>query len=143
MPESILTMVADEEAEVGKSFIFMGEQIECTDCKFSKICLNLEKGRKYIITTVRPLVHECILTEGSARVVEVIKTERVVCVDKKYAIDGSLITFFPSECKHVGCDHYHQCNPEGLPREEKVKVGIVGERANCLIGRVKNVVTIQ
>ncbi len=143
MSETILTMVADEEAEVGKSFIFVGEQIECTDCKFSKICLNLEKGRKYRIAAVRPLAHKCLLTEESARIVEVVKTERVVCVDKKCAIDGSLITFFPSDCKQVGCTHYFQCNPDGLPSEEKVKVGIVGEKADCLLGQMKNVVTIQ
>lgn len=143
MPDTILTMVADEDAEVGKAFIFMGEQIECTECKFCKICLNLEKGRRYEIISVRPLTHECLLTDEQSRVVEVIKTDRTVCVDKKYAIDGSLITFFHSECKQIGCEHYHQCNPDGIPPEEKVKVGVVKGEAHCLLRRAKNVVTIQ
>ncbi len=143
MADSVLTMVAEEDAEVGKSFIFMGEQIECTDCKFSKLCLNLEKGRKYEIVSVRPVTHECFLTEGQVRVAEVVKTDRIICVDKKYAIDGSLITFFHANCGQPGCEHYHQCNPDGIPEEEKVKVGVVKEKAKCLLGRAKNVVTVQ
>ncbi len=143
MPDTILTMASDEDAEVGKAFIFMGGQIECTECRFSKICLNLENGRRYDIVSVRPLTHECLLTDGQSRVVEVVKTDRTICVDKKYAIDGSLITFFPSECRQIGCEHYRQCNPDGIPPEEKVKVGVVKGKARCILGRAKNVVTIQ
>lgn len=143
MPETSLTMVSEENAEVGKAFVFMGEQIECTDCKFKKICLDLKKGGRYMIIAVRPPVHECVLTGGNARVVEVVKTERTVCVDKKYAIDGSMITFFPSECQQTGCRYYRECNPEGISSEEKVKVSVVEGKINCPIGRTKNIVTIE
>lgn len=138
-----LTMVGEEEAEVGNSFVFLGEQIECLDCKYRTICLDLEKGARYTITAVRPPVHDCWLTEGKARVVEVERTERTACVDKKYAIDGSLITFFPSECGQVGCEHYTQCNPTGIDNGDKVKLGIVCGKAECLIGQNRRIVTIQ
>ena len=67
---------------------------------------------------------------------------RTVCVEKKYAIDGSFITFFPSGCGQVGCKHYHQCNPDGVDSEQRVKIDVVEGKAECLIGQNRNVVTI-
>ena len=142
MSDTVITMVGEDFAEVGKEFVFMGEQIECTACPFNKICLNLEKGQKYTVVNVRPPVHECGLTEGNVRVVEVRKAKRSVCVDKKYAIDGSFITFFPSNCGQPGCPHYHQCNPDGIDNEERVKIDVVEGKAECVIGQNRNVVTI-
>ena len=142
MSEKIITLVGEDYAVEGKSFVFMGGQIECTACSFNKICLNLEKGQKYTVINVRPPVHDCDLTEGKVRVVEVVKASRSVCVEKKYAIDGSFITFFPSGCGQIGCKHYHQCNPDGVDSEQKVKIDIVEGKAECLIGQNRNVVTI-
>ncbi|MCQ2079471.1 MAG: UPF0179 family protein [archaeon] len=143
MTQKILSMISEELAEVGRTFIFMGMQIECTDCQRKNICLNLEKGCRYRVVSVRAPVHDCFVTESKYKVVEVEKMERTVCVDKKYAFDGSMITFFPSECGQVGCSHYHQCNPDGIDREDKVKIASVGKKAECLIGQNRMVIELQ
>lgn len=143
MTQKILTLVSEDLAQEGKKFVFMGGQIECTDCKFSNLCLNLDKGARYKVVTVRPPVHDCGLTEGKVRIVEVERDERTACVEKKYAIDGAAITFFPSECGQIGCKHYHQCNPDGIDKEDKVKISSVGKKAECLTGQNRLVIELQ
>lgn len=142
MADKVLTLVSTELAEEGKKFIFMGGHIECTDCKFSNLCLNLEKGQKYKVVNVRKPVHDCGLTEGKVQIVEVEKDNRSVCVDKKYAIDGAAITFFPSGCGQIGCKHFHQCNPDGVENEDKIKIVALGKKAECVIGQNRVVVDL-
>lgn len=139
----VLTMVSEEQAKEGGTFVFMGEQIECTDCRYRNICLNLEKGAAYRILGIRPPVHECGLTGGNARVVQVERITRGAVVDKKYAIDGSLITFFPSECGQIGCEYYRFCNPDGIAKEEKVKIANVCKKAPCPIGQNRVLVNLE
>ena len=98
---------------------------------------------RYRIVNVRKPEHECYLTEGKVRIVEVERMCRTVCVEKKYAIDGSLITFFPSECGQVGCPHYHKCNPDGIDRETKVKILSVNGKAECPIGQNRMVIELE
>ena len=141
--QPLITLISEDIAQEGKTFVFMGEQIECTDCKLKNICLNLEKGVRYKIVKVRKPEHECFLTEGKARIVEVERMCRTVCVEKKYAIDGSLITFFPSECGQVGCPHYHKCNPDGIDKETKVKILSVNGKADCPIGQNRMVIELE
>ena len=143
MAQPLITLVGEEIAKEGKAFVFMGEQLVCSECKLKNICLNLEKGSRYKIVKVRDPQHDCELTEGKARIVEVEKMSRTVCVDKKYAIDGSFITFFPSGCGQSGCPHYHMCNPDGIENESKVKILSVGEKAKCAIGENKVVVELS
>ncbi len=143
MAQPLITLVGEEIAEEGKTFVFMGEQLVCTECKLRNICLNLDKGARYRIVKVRDPQHDCDLTEGKVQVVEVEKMSRTVCVDKKYAIDGSFITFFPSNCGQPGCPHYHMCNPDGIENETKVKILSVGKKAKCEIGQNRMVVELE
>lgn len=137
-----LTLVSEDLAKEDARFIYLGPQLECKGCKVKDICLNLEKGSEYKIKKLRRPTHECDLIEGPVRVVEVEKMARRAGVEKKFAMEGSRISFQPSECGQIGCPHFLECNPTGMDAGTKVSIETVGEKAECLIGQSRVLVTI-
>ena len=49
----MITLIGTSLAKKGLVFIFYGGSSKCESCRFNRTCLNLEKGRKYIITNVK------------------------------------------------------------------------------------------
>ncbi len=138
-----LTLVSEDMAEEGRRFIYLGPQIECKACKVKDICLNLEKGSEYEVRKLRKPVHDCDMTEGQVRVVEVEKIPRTAAVEKKIAMEGSMIPFQPSGCGMVGCPHFLECNPTGMDADTKVTIEAVGKKTDCPIGQSRVTVTIN
>lgn len=83
------------------------------------------------------------MIEGLVHVVEVEKVSRKAVVEKKIAMEGSKISFQPSECGQVGCPHFYECNPTGVDAGTKVSIETVGEKAECPIGQSRTLVTIM
>ncbi|AGI47607.1 archaeal conserved hypothetical protein [Thermoplasmatales archaeon BRNA1] len=128
---------------VGKSFVYLGPDRECKFCQLKGICFNLEKGSMYRVKSLRKTTHQCEATEGTVHVVEVEKVSREAAVEKKYAIEGSTVTFACSGCGNIGCPSFKLCNPEGMEDEEiRVELLKVGEKIDCPIGESRNRVTI-
>ena len=138
-----LTLVSEDLAKEENRFIYLGPQLECKGCKVKDICLNLEKGSEYRIKKLRKPTHDCDMIEGLVHVVEVEKVSRKAVVEKKIAIEGSKISFQPSECGQVGCPHFYECNPTGVDAGTKVSIETVGEKAECPIGQSRTLVTIM
>ena len=87
----MITLVNSRLARIGYSFI-QGEQTEeCKECKLKSTCIgNLEKGRRYRITEIKNIDHDCIVV-GKVKVVEVEEEELLLYVSKKVAIPGVTI----------------------------------------------------
>ncbi len=130
----LITLVGETQARVGNRFYFMGPQTECKECRLKGVCFNLEPGRLYEVTSVRDTKHECNMHESGVRVVEVEKRPTLVCVPKKLAIEGSMITFEERNCARMGCDKWFQCHPICIESGEKLPVYEVIEDARCPIG---------
>jgi len=119
----LLTLIGEHQAHVGKHFFFLGPLSECKECKRKQVCFNLESGCNYEIVAVRAPKHDdCIMHEGSVRVVEVEKRPITSVVKLKSAIEGSTITIDELKCNNLGCESYTYCHPYGLKVGTKMKI---------------------
>jgi len=132
MPQ--ITLVAEEFAEVGNTFDYLGPDPLCDTCKIKTICFNLEEGARYRIKALRPTFHDCEAAEGRVRVVEVERVDREITVDYKGAIEGSTVTYTRPDCPHIGCPHFRACHPEGISDGMKVTLVKVDGRIECAQG---------
>ena len=139
----LITLVAEEIAEIGKTFDYLGPDPLCDDCKIRVICFNLEQGARYRITALRPTYHDCPAAEGRVRVVEVERIERDAVVDAKGAIEGSTVSFVRPECPHIGCPHYGGCCPEGIESGSKVTIVTLGDKVDCALGEKRVTAVIR
>lgn len=116
----------------GNEFYYLGPIEECSECKFNKVCFNLELGAKYKITSIRPQEHECSeYDDDTVTAVEVEKIATKATVGKRQAMEGSKITYKGSECKNVSCENYTLCHPVGkIPGEKYVVQKVIGN-LNC------------
>jgi uncharacterized protein (UPF0179 family) len=128
-----ITLVSIPQAKEGEKFYYLGPQPECEDCKLKKVCVNLEEGSMYEITSVREQVHDCVLNEDKVRVVEVNKTPSLSAVPKKSAIVGGIITFKVPECMMLDCIHYRTCHPPSQRDGRKYTVISIDGSAECPI----------
>jgi hypothetical protein len=118
----MITLIDSSRSKIGYEFINYGGARECKNCNLAPVCVdNLEKGRKYKITGIRDIEHDCRIYK-KMRVVEIEEGEIQASVEKKHAFIGSEITFVPIECESISCGNYKYCNPEGLFEGDRCKI---------------------
>jgi hypothetical protein len=124
----LITLIGEAQARIGNRFYFMGPLTECRECRLRGVCFNLEPGALYEVIRLRDTTHECPVHEGSVRVVEVERKSINAAVTRKYAIDGSVITFEARQCDNVGCDNRTYCIPISIKDGTKMRVTeIIGD----------------
>jgi len=140
----LVTVVGELQCRRGYEFVFEGPLAECRDCKVRNICFHLDENRRYRVTDVRDLHHECKVHEGGVRVVEVERIPTKAALPARVALEGSVITFEESDCDAVGCPNYRLCNPFGATEGMKCKILSVdpGEVA-CPRARSLRVVSLE
>jgi hypothetical protein len=127
-----ITLIGKALASEGKEFFYLGPLEECSDCKFVKVCFNLEEGAKYRVASIRPQEHECHEFDGdSVTAVEVEKICTTAAVGKRQAMEGSRITYKGSECRNLSCPHYDVCHPVGKIPGTKYTVQKVNGDLDC------------
>jgi hypothetical protein len=130
-----ITLIGKDSAKVGYEFYYLGPMEECADCKYQKVCFNLEEGAKYTVTSIRLQEHECHEFDGdSVTAVEVEKIPTRATVGKRQALEGSRITYKGSECKNLSCEHYRECHPIGKSQGTKYLVQKVDGDVDCPLG---------
>ena len=133
MPQ--ITLVGKNQAKVDNEFYYLGPMEECEDCKYNKVCFNLEEGSRYRIVSIRLQEHECHEFDGdSATIVEVEKVPTRATVGKRQAMEGSRITYKGSECRNISCEHYALCHPVGKTQGSKYLVQKVEGDIDCPLG---------
>ena len=116
----MITLIGEDLAEVGLSFIFDGSVEACEKCRFKSSCVDsLEKGRKYIITNVKDITQNCDVHDGGiVKAVEVELADIKCFIDSKKVFIGSNLSFNLPDCD-VKCIHHNTCFPEGLLKGDR------------------------
>ncbi len=129
---SQITLVGKNMAKNGEEFYYLGPAEECADCKYTKVCFNLEEGARYKVVGIRLQEHECHeFDNDSVTAVEVEKMTTPASVSKRQAMEGSRITYKGSECKNISCEHYSICHPIGKTPGSKYIVQKVNGDLDC------------
>jgi len=132
----MVTLIGEKLAKIGYEFIYWGPISECRDCRLKNVCFALDEGRRYRITKVRDVKHDCEVHEGGARVVEVEKTETPVVVESQYGIAGSTLSYQARlPCLNLGCQYYRLCFPLGFKGGERLRVSVVEREITCPEGQ--------
>lgn len=132
----MITLIGEDLAEIGLTFVFEGPAEACQSCRFKASCVDsLEKGRKYTITDVRDITQKCDIHDGGmVKAVEVELADVEGLIDSKKAFEGSNISYIPPECDEE-CIYHDLCFTQGLIPEDKcVIVKILGKHGECAKG---------
>ncbi len=131
----LVTVVGEHQCKKGFEFVFGGPLAECRDCKVRNVCFHLEPNRRYKVTEVRDVHHECNVHEEGVRVVEVEKLPTRSALASKAAVEGSMITFEESDCKNIGCPNYRLCKTFGASEGMRFRIVSVEGEIECLKGK--------
>jgi uncharacterized protein len=145
MPNITITLIGKRLAKPGTEFIYRGPQPECEKCKLTKVCLNLDKNKKYRVIAVRSgSEHECFLHDTSVRAVEAAPCPIVVAIESRKAFNGSKLTYEEPECEKT-CTSYGVCHPPGLISGEKYTISEVLDETPgpCLKGLILKKVELK
>ncbi len=118
----LVTVVGETQCKAGFEFVFGGPNAECRECKVKNVCFHLEAGRRYRVTQIREVHHECKLHEGGVRVVEVERVPTRVAVPARSAMEGATLTYEESRCAWIGCANYRLCHAQGASEGMKLRI---------------------
>lgn len=140
----LVTVVGEHQCRKGLEFVFEGPVAECRDCKVRNVCFHLEPNRRYRITEVRDVHHECKIHEDGVRVVEVERVPTRAAISSRSAIEGSMLSFEESDCDRLGCPDYRLCVPIGVSEGLRFRVASVesGE-VRCPLGKSLRIVLLE
>jgi uncharacterized protein (UPF0179 family) len=127
----LVTLIGERQVKEGNEFVYSGPLSECKDCRLKGVCFNLEEGKRYRISSVRRLHHNCRVHEDGVRVVEVEVVPVDAAVNIKTAVEGSTITLDFPECGEISCEHYRLCHPLGLKHRQKAVIVEVKKKVKC------------
>lgn len=128
-----VTLIGDRIAKADATFVFLGAQPECRECRLKSACLQLDTGRLYRIVGVRETHHEdgCRYHENGVRVVEVETAPVFVSLRKAVAMEGSILEYSRPICSNYECENYDLCHPLGVQAQARVQVQQVSESLAC------------
>ncbi len=129
-----VTMIQKEQAAIGHEFVFLGAPTQCQECRVKGACLNQSGGRRYRVVKLRDVMHDCLLSGDSVRVVEVEPAAPPTSIEVNAAREGSIVMYQPRMCVELGCEHFGLCRPGGLEGGTKVQILEVGQRLSCQSG---------
>ncbi len=134
---TLLTVIGKTNAKAGHEFIFMGPNSSCKECKVKTICFHLEAGTKYRVTGARDIVHDCPQHDEGVVVVQVEEVPRAAVIQKRQAMEGTMITFELPVCQHRECNNFRLCFPVGMVPGLKKKVINVQDKVDCALGQTR------
>jgi uncharacterized protein (UPF0179 family) len=143
--DTTVTLIGIRMAKPGTEFIFRGKSQDCNGCKVKSTCMNLDKGTRYKVMSVRDAPSlECSIHDGGVQAVEVIKAPWTVMIESKKAFDGSTIVYESIDCDEK-CNSKKLCNNPGpIPGEKYTILTIVGEpEEKCAKGFALKIVEMK
>jgi len=118
----LVTVVGEAQCKKGFEFVFGGPIADCRDCKVKNVCFHLEQNRRYRVTEVREVHHECRIHEGGVRVVEVERVPTRAAIASSSAVEGATISFEESGCTVISCPNYRLCHPLGASEGMRLRI---------------------
>lgn len=131
----LVTVVGEHQCKKGFEFVFGGPLADCRDCKVKNVCFHLEPNRRYRVTEVREVHHECKVHEEGVRVVEVEKLPTRSTLPARAAVEGSMVTFEETDCNVIGCPNFRLCRPSGASEGMRFRIVSVEGEIECLKGK--------
>lgn len=129
-----ITLLGSSLARVGSEFSFWRPCEVADRCPVSKPCQNLDVGRRYRVTAVRPAHHDtCTEHEGGVQAVEVEEIPQWGSLDAA-RLRGTLTKWSPPPCTVRGCPNWNLCFDAGLKTETEYRVLETRERLVCPMG---------
>lgn len=105
----MITLIGEDLAQIGLTFVFDGPAKPCENCRFKASCIDsLEKGRKYTITDVKDITQKCEVHDGG-----IVKAVRVELADVEGLIDSKKVynlTDISINSYNVNKDHWNHYN---------------------------------
>lgn len=136
---STVTLIGEALTEPDTEFVYRGESADCEGCPYRGQCLNLARGTRYRVTSVRENAQtlDCAVHEGGVRAVEVEAAPVVGNVSTRGAFAGNK-TGLEGPCPHVECPSHEYCVPDGIDFEREYRIANVeGDPPHdrCLLDR--------
>jgi uncharacterized protein (UPF0179 family) len=118
-----VTLIGDRLATPGTEFVYRGESTACEGCPYRQQCLNLEKGVRYEVTSVREhgQLLDCAVHDTGVRAVEVEPAPVPANVASKGAYAGSKVQL-PGPCPHTECPSHEFCVPDGAEFDAEYRI---------------------
>jgi len=137
-----ITGIGKLQAKEGYEYSYLGPSHECDSCKYKNACITLEIGKKYKITKVRDITHDCPVHYSEIKIVEVEKVKDILIVERTQ-LTGSIIKFVPYPCTHVECQYWSICRGVGITPNTSFKITSIETPIECPIGRSLKKVVVE
>ena len=130
-----VTIVGSVYARPGIQFVYAGRTSECDSCSISRVCHNLETGRRYEVVAIRAANHSCPIHHQGAVTVDVIEAPVEIRIASNLAKKNTTILMRLPVCDET-CDQYADCHPPGIIHGQKyIITDLLGnEPAECRAG---------
>ena len=131
-----VTIVGAAYAKPGFQFVYDGRTEACESCSISRVCHNLETGRRYEVVAIRAASHSCPVHLKGTVTVDVTEAVVDVRVPVEQAKKNTTILIKLPECDEA-CEWYADCHPAGITSGQKYIITelLPEDRIQCLSGR--------
>jgi uncharacterized protein (UPF0179 family) len=113
-----VTIVGAAYAHPGAEFIYMGRIEACESCSISRVCHNLETGRRYEVVAIRAASHTCPVHLKGSVTVDVTEASIEMNIPVQMAKKNTTILVRLPECDET-CEWYADCHPAGIVHGQK------------------------
>jgi hypothetical protein len=129
-----VTVVGAVFAKPGVQFEYTGKSEECESCSISRVCHNLEKGRRYEVVAIRAATHYCPVHYQGAVTVDVAESPVDIRIPAQQAKKNTTVLLKLPECDEA-CEWYAECHPVGIISGQKYIIIDIPE-SHCVDCRV-------
>lgn len=113
-----VTIVGSAYARQGVQFVYMGKTEACDSCSISRVCHNLEVGRRYEVVAIRAASHSCPVHLKGSVTVDVTEAPIEIRIPAGMAKKNTTILVKFPECDEL-CEWYADCHPAGIVPGQK------------------------
>ncbi len=113
-----VTIVGAAYAKPGVQFVYTGRTEACESCAISRVCHNLETGRRYEVVAIRAANHSCPVHMKGTVTVDVIEAPVDIRVSEDLAKKNTTVIIRLPECDEA-CEWYADCHPAGVVSGQK------------------------
>lgn len=136
MTNTMITLVPEGFAKIGRRFLQMEPSDSCLECRFRAVCADkLRPGRIYQVVEILGKKLDCPI-HGSVVTVRVEPAPIEALIDSRSALRGSIITYRAPSCDEP-CELIELCKPIGLRNGDKCRILEVLDKISCGKGNLR------
>ena len=130
-----VTIVGAVFARPGVQFVYTGKTGDCDSCSISRVCHNLEVGRRYEVVAIRAANHACPIHHHGTVTVDVVEIPVDIRIPALQAKKNTTIIMKTPDCDE-SCDWYADCHPVGIVNGQKYIITDIppDEPVGCRVG---------